>query len=146
MPAGNVILLQRPNYFSDPSALIFNVNIPIIPQWDHILDTTENYMRIPEQVRNLGKTVCQSLIASSIEKVKKRIEANYKTIVPQWFKGRIQLLAPVYLTNDEKPDLALVLSLSEDGTVYYGHTCITMEMAYNNARLIAKPDSFWLQA
>lgn len=49
------------------------------------------------------------------------------------------------LTNPDTPDLALVLSLSEDKTVYYGHTCLTTEMAYNNARLIARPDSYWLQ-
>lgn len=38
-----------------------------------------------------------------------------------------------------------IISLSEDKTVYYGHTCLTTEMAYNNARLIARPDSYWLQ-
>ena len=65
--------------------------------------------------------------------------------MPQLYRGKIQLLAPLYLTNPNNPDLALVLSLSDDKTVYYGHTCLTIEMAYNNARLIARPDSYWLQ-
>ena len=138
--------LRRANYFEDPSALIFDVNLDIVPQWSHILYDEENFLRIPEQLRANGKEFCQSLIDGSINKVKKRIQANYKTIVPQLYRGKIQLLAPLYLTNPETPDLALVLSLSDDKTVYYGHTCLTTEMAYNNARLIARPDSYWLQA
>lgn len=27
---------------------------------------------------------------------------------------------------------------------YQGHTCLTLDMAYNNARLIARPNSDWL--
>lgn len=30
--------------------------------------------------------------------------------------------------------------------ITYGHTCLTTEMAYNNARLIARPDSYWLES
>ncbi|NLG24428.1 MAG: DUF3825 domain-containing protein [Clostridiales bacterium] len=146
IPAAAVTALKRPNYFDDPSKLIFRVNLSIIPQWDHILYEEENFHRIPEQLRQNGRDFCQSLISAAIESVKKRIEANYKTIVPQWHRGRIQLLAPLYLTNpNARPDLALVLSLSADETQYYGHTCLTMEMAYNNARLIARPESYWLQ-
>lgn len=137
--------LRRANYFDNPSDLIFDVNLQIVPQWDHILYDGENFMRLPEQLRANGREFCQNLIDGAINLVKKRIEANYKTIVPQLYKGKIQLLAPLYLTNPDKPDLALVLSLSEDKTVYYGHTCLTTEMAYNNARLIARPDSYWLQ-
>lgn len=142
---GAVQKLRRADYFSDPSALIFNINLDIVPQWNHILYDEENFLRIPEPLRANGKDFCRTLIAGAIDSMKKRIEANYKTIVPQLYRGKIQLLAPLYLTNPDKPDLALVLSLSEDKTVYYGHTCLTTEMAYNNARLIARPDSYWLQ-
>lgn len=145
MPGLAVSELRRANYFSNPSDLIFDIHLEIVPQWDHILYDEENFLRIPEQLRVNGREFCQSVIAGAIASVKKRIESNYKTIVPQLYKGKIQLLAPLYLTNPEKPDLALVLSLSEDKTVYYGHTCLTTEMAYNNARLIARPDSYWLQ-
>ena len=144
-PTNAVSSLRRANYFNDPSALIFDVNLDIVPQWDHILFDEENFARIPEQLRNNGREFCQNVIAGAISSVKKRIEANYKTIVPQLYRGKIQLLAPLYLTNQDTPDLALVLSLSGDKTVYYGHTCLTTEMAYNNARLIARPDSYWLQ-
>lgn len=137
--------LRRANYFEHPEALIYDIKLNIIPQWEHILYDEENFLRIPEQLRTNGKEFCQNLITGAINSVKKRIEANYKTVVPQWYGEKIQLLVPLYLSNAEKPDLALVLSLSEDKTVYYGHTCLTTEMAYNNARLIARPDSYWLQ-
>ena len=93
----------------------------------------------------MGEDHCRKLLEGAIKETTKRIEANYKTAVPQWYKGKIQLLVPLYLTNPNVPDLALVLFLSEDGSCYYGHTCLTIDMAYNNARLIAKPKSFWLQ-
>ena len=83
----------------------------------------------------------RNCIVGSIQSLKKRIESNYKTVVPQWYGNKIQLLTPLYLTNSEKPELVLVLSLSDDKSKYYGHTCLTTEMAYNNARLIACSDS-----
>lgn len=144
IPTAAVQKLRRANYFTNPSLLIFDVNLNIIPQWNHILDDEENFNRIPEQIRYNGRDVCYRIINGSIGDIKKRIEANYKTIVPQYYKGKIQLLAPLYLTAKDKPDLALVLSLSDDKSAYMGHTCLTTEMAYNNARLIARPDSDWL--
>ena len=41
---------------------------------------------------------------------------------------------------------ALCLALDQSGRVpyYRGVTIFTLDMAYNNARLIAKPDVFWL--
>ena len=137
--------LRRANYFLNPSELIFDANLEIVPQWKHIIQDEENFQRIPESIRMNGRDFCQNVISGAITSVKKRINANYKTVVPQWYNGKIQLLAPLYLTNSDKPDLALVMSMNDEQTVYYGHTCLTMEMAYNNARLIAKPESYWLQ-
>ncbi len=144
-PTNCRIHLSESNFQTRSSALIYDIKLDIIPQWDHILYEEENFLRIPEQLRANGREFCQNLIEGAIGSVKKRIEANYKTVVPQLYNGKIQLLAPLYLTNPDKPDLALVLSFSDDETVYYGHTCLTTEMAYNNARLIARPDSYWLQ-
>ena len=145
LPSNVATELRRANYFEDPGALIFDIGLDIVPQWDHIINDEENFARIPLQLRSNGKDFCQNLIDGAIRSVKKRIEANYKTVVPQWYGEKIQLLIPLYLSNPIDPDLALVLSLSEDKKVYYGHTCLTTEMAYNNARLIARPDSYWLK-
>lgn len=42
----------------------------------------------------------------------------------------------------EKPDLAITLR-PMDG-YYMGYTCLTLEMAYLNARLLARPTAKWL--
>lgn len=61
-----------------------------------------------------------------------------------YFNGQIQLLLPLCLVDPDKTDLALVVTKNSSGSYYQGHTCLTLEMAYNNARLIAKPESNWL--
>lgn len=136
--------LRRADYFQKPCDLIFDTNLEIIPQWNHIIDDEENYLRIPESLRQNGRDFCRQVIEGAIKGARKRIEANYKTVVPQFYRGRLQLLLPLYLTNQEHPDLALVLSRDDDKKLYFGHTCLTIEMAYNNARVIARPDSYWL--
>ena len=45
---------------------------------------------------------------------------------------------------NETPSLAL--TVTKVGNFYQGHTCLTLDMAYNNARLIVKPESNWLAA
>ena len=42
----------------------------------------------------------------------------------------------------ETPDLAMTLTIM-DG-YYLGNTCLTLEMAYLNARLVARPTARWL--
>lgn len=134
---------ERANYFSDPSALVFNTNCEIIPQYQHIFNDTENLQRIPQSIRDSSNKTL--LFDGAIKRAKAMINANYKTAVPQYYKGKIQLLIPICLTNDCVPDLALVVSKNETGTQYMGHTCLTLDMAYGNARLIARPESIWLK-
>ena len=85
------------------------------------------------------------LFDGAVKRAKHMIDANYKTAVPQYYKGRIQLLIPICLVSESVPDLALVVSKNDAGNQYLGHTCLTLDMAYNNARLIARPDSAWLK-
>ena len=67
--------------------------------------------------------------------------------VPQFFTdknsdtGRVQLLIPLCLEGDN-PDLALTVERGENA--YSARTCLTLKMAYNNARLINKPEAQWL--
>ena len=133
----------RANYFENPEELVFDTNCDIVPQYRHIFDDPENYLRIPEAVReNANKKM---LFDGAISHAKAMIDANYKNAVPQYYKGKIQLLIPICLVSDKSPDLALVVSKNEMGNQYLGHTCLTLDMAYNNARLIARPDSVWLR-
>ena len=51
-------------------------------------------------------------------------------------------MVPIIL-GDPK-NVVLSLAVGARNGVYTGHTCLTLDMAYNNARLIAKPESDWL--
>ena len=76
--------------------------------------------------------------------LKGRIKRNYKLAIPHWYKGKIQLLLPLYLTSDTTADLALVVEHDEERNQYMARTALTMEQAYNNARLLTCPDRQWL--
>lgn len=137
-----VTLPKRADYFKDTSLLVFDANSDIRVQFKHILQDDENLKRMPKEIQS-SKNIQQILIGA-IDIMKKKVTANYKIAVPQYFNGNIQLLLPLCLLNNETPDLALVVTKNQYGNFYQGHTCLTMEMAYTNARLIAKPESNWL--
>ena len=60
----------------------------------------------------------------------------------QFYDGRIQLLLPLCLTGD-KPESALTIQREDD--FYAARTCLTLDMAYNNARLICRPETSWIK-
>ena len=134
---------NRANYFANPADLVFDTNCEIIPQYHHIFNDPENFLRIPSIIRESPNKAM--LFDGAIKRAKHMIDANYKTAVPQYYKGKIQLLVPICLVSENNPDLALVVSKNDIGNQYLGHTCLTLNMAYNNARLIARPDSNWLK-
>ncbi|MBC5688188.1 DUF3825 domain-containing protein [Mediterraneibacter sp. NSJ-55] len=137
---GITTLPERANYFQDPSLLIFNPNYKINVQFKHIYDDEDNRTRMPREI--LESKNIHSVFKGAIDTMIKKVTANYKIAVPQYFNGQIQLLLPLCLVDENKPDLALVVTRVNN--IYQGHTCLTLEMAYNNARLIAKPESNWL--
>ncbi|MCS2900106.1 DUF3825 domain-containing protein [Bacteroides thetaiotaomicron] len=52
---------------------------------------------------------------------------------------------PLCLTpGSPNPDLALVIYKVDEQT-YCARTCLTIQMAYTNARLIVRPQSDWLK-
>ncbi|MDE6435454.1 MAG: DUF3825 domain-containing protein [Lachnospiraceae bacterium] len=131
---------ERANYFEQPELLLFDWHYKINVFYEHILEDPDNRKRIPKEI--LERTDIINTLNGSIDTMKKRVSANYKLAIPQYFGGQIQLLLPLCLRSDNIPDLALVVTKA--GHTYQGHTCITLDMAYNNARLIAKPESNWL--
>lgn len=81
-----------------------------------------------------------------------RVSWNYKTAIPVYYINdkKMQLLLPLALEDKNRIDVALVCEHKyrpEDGVNnYQGKTIFTLDMAYNNARLITRPDSDWLMA
>ncbi len=150
-------------YFSDCSQVVFDARYSIQMNDNHVFEDGVARGRLPkyqaeyERVRGneKEKDLLLGRIArdfdSACERAKLMAERNYKLAVPQFWKetGEIQFLLPIYLGEREEaesPQCALVLSLDRSGRrpYYRGETILTLDMAYNNTRLIAKPDVFWL--
>lgn len=134
---------KRADYFDKPELLILNPEWDIHIQYDHILSDENNKLRIPEEIRN--KSNLQTLLVGAIDNMKKQVMCNYKLAVPQYYNGKIQLLLPICLLRPNIPDLALAVERIDSAQCYQGRTCLTLEMAYNNARLIVKPEDNWLE-
>ncbi len=131
------------NFFEKPALLIFNPKCRLIPDIDHIIQ--DNISRFPEHLQGAGGGELRRQLVGAIDEVRKKVRTNYKIAVPQYYDGKIQLLLPLCLTaGSPNPDLALVVHKLNEET-YTARTCLTLKMAYNNARLIVKPQSNWLK-
>ena len=131
------------NFFDKPDLLIFNPKCDLIPDLDHIID--DNLARFPTHLQSADDAELRRQLVGAIDETKKKVRSNYKVAVPQYYDNKIQLLLPLCLTSGSpNPDLALVTHKLND-TTYTARTCLTLRMAYNNARLIVKPQSNWLK-
>lgn len=148
------------SFFESLDQVIFKADLDDIDissvKYRHIID--DNHKRWPEKykkyIENEGYNVQynEEIFASdlkmAIEKAVKIAKRNYKYVVPQYRpkENSIQFLMPIYLDNKfgNAPDFALVLSFHPESNLYKAETILTLDAAYNNARLIAKPDDLWL--
>lgn len=134
-------LPEMAHYFEDPAQLVFDTRKELRPNIEHIV--ADNKVRFPEPYRSMNDHSVQTFLKGAIDNVKERVQRNYKTAIPQYYKSTIQLLLPLCIGTAEKADLALVAE--NYGEFYRASTCLTLDMAYNNARQLARPDTDWLQ-
>jgi hypothetical protein len=85
--------------------------------------------------------------SDSLSLALKKVQWNFRTAIPIYYpaSNRLSLLLPLSLLDDEIIDVALVTERTPSGS-YLGHTILPLNWAYNNARLIARPDNNWLIA
>lgn len=129
------------SYIDDPSDLIYDIKLELRTNIDHIIQ--DNKSRFPTPFNGMDNYLLSNILHGTIEDAKRRVKRNYKTAIPQYYSGKLQLLLPLCLQSKANADLALVIE-KEKG-VYRASTCLTLDMAINNARLIAKPDDEWLK-
>ena len=120
--------------------LNFNPEWPIRVNVEHILGDEENLERLPAKIRKAKNLPL--LLETAVELARRKVVVEPGLVTAQGYMGRVQYLLPIYLTKMDKPDLAMTLTVM-DG-YYLGNTCLTLEMAYLNARAIAKPITPWL--
>jgi len=102
-------LPELASYFSDPAELLYDTRLPLRKNVDHIID--DNKDRFPEPFRSMQDNYqLRIALDGAIAHASRRIERNYRTAVPQFYQGRIQLLLPMCMTNRTRADLALVVT------------------------------------
>ncbi|GGP02165.1 hypothetical protein GCM10012278_08310 [Nonomuraea glycinis] len=131
-------------YADNPADYIYDWRQELVVNVDHILDDQGNLERFPAALRE-NPHLARMALKGAVDGAEDRVRRNYKAAVPTWYpaQDRVQLLLPLSLLDAIVVDLALVVS--RQGEYYRGHTVLTTAMAYNNARLLARPDSDWLQ-
>lgn len=111
------------------------------------LERYEIYEKLKKLVRDNSRLFVriQNRIKESIELARKRVRWNYKTAIPSYFPKRdtMSLMLPLCLDDGEKPDVALVVELTQSGN-YQGQTILTIPQAYIDARLLCRLSSDWL--
>jgi|GEM_PF-319224 len=152
--------LRQASYFSDPGEAVFDPRLPVDPNMKHIVD--DNVDRYPVELQ-ANDFVRSGMLKRAIEVAEAKAHANWRIAVPQyyWHKGptepgRLQLLLPLSLLDPDRVDLALVIDRdpphsasqgageSEGRACYRAYTVLPVEWAYRNARLITRPESYWL--
>lgn len=128
------------HYFEDPSVLVFDTRKELRVNVEHVV--ADNLARFPSDLQKMNTFGLQNLVKGAIDSSIQRVRRNYKTAIPQYYQGSVQLLLPLSLTDAAKADLALVVEKFAD--FYRAATCLTLDMAYNNARQLARPDRDWL--
>lgn len=128
-------------YITDPSDLVFDTSFHIEVNYEHIFD--ENHDRLPEALKG-NRVLAIAAIQGSVQLLKEKVRRNYKTAIPHWYNGRMQLLLPLNLTSPDEADLALVADKDASRQLYKIKTALSMDMAYIDARLITRPDRDWL--
>jgi hypothetical protein len=135
-----VSLPEMAHYFDDPSLLAYDTRKELRASYEHVV--SDNLARFPTSLQSMNQFGLVNLTKGAIDSAIERVKRNYKTSVPQYHDGTIQLLLPLSLTDPSTADLALVVERFSD--FYRAATCLTLDMAYNNARQIARPDRDWL--
>ncbi len=135
---------EMAEYVHTAADLVYDWPRPLKLAYEHIL--VDNIERFPPDLRQTTMRARQALDLA-VAWALKRVRRNYKTVVPQWYPrlgaAGAQFLMPLDLSGDHDVDLALVVSAVGE-SAYRGHTVLTLDMAYTNARLVARPDSDWL--
>lgn len=112
-------------------------------------DRYEYYNNLREAVKNDHSAYRNMInrVKDAINLTIKRVHWNYKNAVPMFYpkENRMCLLLPLCLVDDSKEDIALVVKRTP-ANKYEGATILPLDWAYSDARVVARPNSEWLDA
>ena len=92
-------------------------------------------------------TAIQTQMQAAIEYSLKRIAHDYRTAIPSYYPrgNKLAFLIPLFLSNDREPSVALVVE-GLGSSKYQGHTILTLEQAYIDARTVGPLTGTWLES
>lgn len=120
---------------------------------EHILRDDEQWGRIKAVAGDLDDGKIGALLTRAIEYARTPT-LNPRRMLPQLYydqkkcRFRQQLLMPLHLMQGKHADLALTLRIEENVRgkwTYYASTVLTIDMAYNNARIFHTVENPWLR-
>jgi hypothetical protein len=88
--------------------------------------------------------LCEEL-ADALEVSMDQLTLDYKLAVPTWHaKDRCPALSLPLRVGSKDPNIVLAVVWNDETRLYDTVNLLTPEMAYNNARLVARPEAGWL--
>lgn len=154
-----VPLVEAPTFYNSIEDIVYQKSWAIKQgnDLDHVIERCKNRIETDEY-KWLPNQAWSMLLKNAINFATKVAKSNYKFIVPQyrfvdeadsWEKdkgSRTQLLMPIYLkcNMSQQPDGVLILDIEKETQTYCPKTILTLDMVYQNARLIARPSEEWL--
>lgn len=92
-----------------------------------------------------GLLILSQELESALNQSMDQLSIDYKLAVPTWHaKERIPALALPLRIGSRDPNIVLAVKWNAENGIYEPVNLLTPEMAYNNARLVAKPEATWL--
>lgn len=134
-------LPEMANYIERPEDFVFDPGYELRQNTEHLI--AENRERFPPDCDIYSDFQLQNLLAGAFGNAVERARRNFRIAVPQYHRGRVQLLLPICLTTPSEPDLAAVIE-KMDG-YYRVATCLNLDQAFSNARLLGRLDEMWLR-
>lgn len=128
------------NFLQSKEDVIFNPDYEITYNVEHILE--ENEDRFPESFRKNNQFNKVSLLSGTLTLTKIKISRDHRIAVPQYYNNELGFFLPMYFSNEEKP---IALAVAKKNNKYHVNTCLTLDMAYKNARVVGKVESSWLK-
>ena len=147
-----------PNWIREPERLLFDYHYGSRESGDIDFNFSHIYQNLKSRGENPVAFIARypKRTSSFDDEIRRRfgmtrklLQKNFKIAIPMFYRGKIQLLVPLYLEeNPKKVSVALVVTLNQDPKRrchYYCPTCLSLDMARRDARVITRMSDTWLE-